>query len=152
VGLLLPLSDDKISFRSTPPLPESELLALLLLGDGGDASNDGTDRAAALSRGLAAAQFNALLGDIAPGLSTSFASANGYIGTTLIYQLSDSVTAKATVEQSDATARTSTENGGGARTSVSVDWRFLPNWLLRGTLGVGQASSSGVDVLYQFRY
>ncbi len=154
-GLLLPLSDEKIAFRSAPPLGESELLALLLLGEGGDVSRGGTDRAAALSRGIAAAQFNAVLGDIAPGLSTSFATTEGYIGTTLIYQLSDSITAKATVEQAAGTQETTSASSGddaGARTSVSVDWRFAPNWLLRGTLGVGQQSSSGVDVLYQFRY
>lgn len=160
VGLLLPLSQEKITFRSSPPLGEQELLALLILGEGGSAEEGGAERAGALSRGIAAAQFNALLGDIAPGLSTSFAGGDGYIGTTVIYQVSDSVTARATVEQADATAAgeqtsgtaTADDQGIGARTSVSIDWRFAPNWLLRGTLGVGQQASSGLDLLYQFRY
>lgn len=160
VGLLLPLSQDKITFRSSPPLGQQELLALLILGEGGSAEEGGAERAGALSRGIAAAQFNALLGDIAPGLSTSFASGDGYIGTTVIYQVSDSVTARATVEQADTTGAgadtsgtaSTDDQGVGARTSVSIDWRFAPNWLLRGTLGVGQQSSSGLDLLYQFRY
>jgi translocation and assembly module TamB len=156
VGLVKSLSGKQIRFRSVPPLPQDEILALLLLG-GADA---GTDQAANLTRGIAAAQFNALLGDIAPGLSTSFATAEGYIGTTFIYQVSDSVTARATVESADTSgvttsadgAATSGATGNTARTSVSIDWRFAARWLLRGTVGVGQQASSSLDVLYQFRY
>ncbi len=164
VGLVKALSSEKIRFRSTPPLSQAQILSLLLLGD----ADAGTDRAANLTRGIAAAQFNALLGDIAPGLSTSFATSEGYIGTTLIYQLSESVTARATVEQAntaEGTADASDDGApaepapgsaagqnGSARTSVSVDWRFAPNWLIRGTVGVGREASSGLDVLYQFRY
>ncbi len=154
-GLLLPLTQDKIRFRSTPPLAQDELLALLLLGEGGTSAEGGADRAAALSRGIAAAQFNSLLGDIVPGLSASFSNSDGYTGTTVVYQVSDEVVARATLEQAEgAESRAGGEGAGdaAARTSLSIDWRFAPNWLLRGTIGVGQGASSGLDVLYQFRY
>jgi hypothetical protein len=36
---------------------------------------------------------------------------------------------------------------------VSVDWRFQKNWLVRGMVGVGgDMPSSGVDLLWQYRY
>jgi hypothetical protein len=36
---------------------------------------------------------------------------------------------------------------------VSIDWRFLRNWLVRGMVRVGEDQpSSGVDVLWQYRY
>jgi translocation and assembly module TamB len=39
------------------------------------------------------------------------------------------------------------------RTEVSVDWRFEKNWMLRGMVGVGgDQPSSGLDLLWQYRY
>ena len=47
--------------------------------------------------------------------------------------------------------------GGNAglqtQTVLSLDWRFLPTWLLRGTAAVGGSQpSGGLDVLWQYRY
>ena len=41
------------------------------------------------------------------------------------------------------------------RTEISIDWRFYRNWSLRGSFGFGglnQQPSSGLDVLWQYRY
>jgi outer membrane biogenesis lipoprotein LolB len=36
---------------------------------------------------------------------------------------------------------------------VNIDWRFRRNWTLRGSFGIGaDQPSSGVDVLWQYRY
>ena len=39
------------------------------------------------------------------------------------------------------------------RTTLSVDWHFWKNWLLRGTVGLGaDEPMSGLDFLWQYRY
>ncbi|MBW2458430.1 MAG: translocation/assembly module TamB domain-containing protein [Deltaproteobacteria bacterium] len=165
VGLLRPIAREKIRFRSNPPRAQQEIVSLLILGEGGDAApgsagSGSGDRAGSLGRGIAAAQFNAMLGDVAPGVSTSVSSGEGSVSTAIIYQLNDSVTARAsyeratvqgTVDEGEATA-TQGDDQTATRTSVSVDWRFAPSWLLRGSVGLGDQPSSGLDLLFQHRY
>jgi translocation and assembly module TamB len=165
VGLLNPISDDKIRFRSSPPRSEQAIVSMLILGDAAaegsplELGANGGQRANSLGRGIAAAQINAVLGGVAPGFSTAVGTTQeGNLSTSLIYQVSDRVTAQATFEavddqgpaQQDAT--TTETGGGGQRTSVSVDWRFHPSWLLRGTVGLGNRASSGLELLFQHRY
>ncbi len=164
VGLLKPIAQEKIRFRSNPPRPQQEIVSLLILGEGDDGTSSvggGTgDRAGSLGRGIAAAQFNAMLGDVVPGVSTSVSSGEGSVSTAIIYQLNDSVTARASyeratvqgaVEESDATA-TQGDTQTATNTSFTVDWRFAPSWLLRGSVGLGDQPSSGLDLLFQHRY
>ena len=168
IGQLLPLSREKIRFHSDPPRSEGELLALLVFGEVQSTSgrdSGANDRAGGLGRGIAASQFNAILGEVAPGLSTSLASSDGYVSTTVTYRFSDRVSASATYENVSSTGGTSqtTDPAAGntntttstettSRTKLSVDWRFAPSWLLRGTFGLGEGASSGVDLLFQHRY
>jgi translocation and assembly module TamB len=165
VGLVKPISRDKISFRSNPARGEAEILSLLLLGDSdsdtsaADATSGGNERATSLGSGLAASQFNAILGQVAPGVSTKFGASDGHLSTTVAYQVNDSVTLSATYEVADSGGAVeeqgATQSGGAnasERRSVSVDWRFAESWLVRGTFGVGDGATSGVDLLFHHRY
>ncbi len=162
VGLVKPLTEEKIRFRSSPPRTQGEILSLMLLGDAGAESDDPTqtsDKASALGRGIAAQQLNGVLGQVAPGLSTRFGASDGYLSTTVAYQVSDDVTLSATydaassggaVEQQGAEQTTSPAQSD--RRSIAVDWRFARKWLLRGSFGVGETTESGLDLLFQHRY
>ena len=164
VGLLKPISREKIRFRSSPPRTQREILSLLLLGDPDSGSDQdhtqGGDRAGSLGRGIAASQFNAVLGQVAPGLSTRFGASDGYLSTSVGYQVNDSVTVSATYETADASGGTVEAQGAAdtsspdaiERRSFSVDWRFATNWLLRGTVGVGDGVNNSVDLLFHHRY
>ncbi|HVY49283.1 MAG TPA: translocation/assembly module TamB domain-containing protein, partial [Minicystis sp.] len=134
--------------------------------------------AAGVGGSLAAQQFNALLSGIAPlrGFSTRINTAqDGSLQGSLVYDISDKFSATATFDQSGSTSGTpappgytaSTSSGGlpvggyggtaaqrtGPTTTISVDWHFWKNWLLRGSVGLGaDQPMSGLDFLWQYRY
>lgn len=159
VGPLKPMSRESFRFRSNPPRPESEVLALLIFGDA-NAGAAGADQGSGVANSVAAAQFNAVLGQLAPGLSTKVSTSSA----TLTYQLTDSVTVSAMIENQQGQGAvseegaTDTSSSGAApsdasqRSELSVDWRFAKRWLLRGTVGVGVGATSGIDLLFQHRY
>ncbi|MEM1028839.1 MAG: translocation/assembly module TamB domain-containing protein [Myxococcota bacterium] len=157
VGRLRPLTEDKIRFRSSPPRSQQALLTLVLLGsadgDAGDVNASGGDaRAANLGQGVAAMQINQILGAAVPGLSTSLSTTeDDRIATTIKYRLTDSFTAAATVE-TDAGAIQANDDAGIEGTRVSVDYRFLRYFLLRGSVGIGNGIAQGLDVLFQYRF
>jgi translocation and assembly module TamB len=178
VGRLKPVTREKLRFSSSPPRTQEEIIALLLFGDtaaaqgasstttAGGARSPGSTGAAAGGGGIAAAQLNALLGGIAPlrGLSTSFGTTSeGYTSTGVSYQISDTVTAQAAYERRSSTAADATAasegsadggtgNGTLSRTRIGVDWRFYEDWLLRGSVGIGDQPTSGLDLMWQYRY
>jgi translocation and assembly module TamB len=160
VGPLKPMSRENFSFRSNPPRPEGEVLALLIFGDA-SAGAAATDQTNSVANSVAAAQFNAVLGQLAPGLSTKVSTNSA----TVTYRLTDSLTLSATIENQQGQGAVSEEGasdtsaGSGAapsdasgRSEFSIDWRFAKRWLLRGTVGVGVGATSGVDLLFQHRY
>jgi translocation and assembly module TamB len=167
IGSLNPITDEKIHFRSEPARSKQEIIGMLLLGSdyehgtiaGGSAgqSNEPTrstgNAAGGIAAGFIADQFSGLLAD--SGISTSVGTTDdGALKTGLVYEKGTTKT-QVTYEGSSGSGPGST---GGAnrrtgRTEVSVDWRFRRNWLLRGMVGVGgDQPSSGVDLLWQYRY
>lgn len=173
-GILKPINEQKIRFRSDPPLPQQAILAMILSGGSsgstGTASEEGsasaTDLAANVVGGeIASTQINAVLSQIAPlrGLSTRLGTSDsGRLRTTVMYELGDTVKAEASYEGLPSGSRLegvpteSTDTSGiNNRTEINVDWRFYKNWSLRGSFGFGgtnQQPSSGLDVLWQYRY
>ncbi len=175
-GVLLPITQDKLRFRSDPARTQQQSLAMLLFGSetGGELTSSDTSAskgtfgttvehaAADLGGELAAQQFNALLKGIAPlkGLSTRFGTTEaGGVKTSLVYQVGDTLSAVATYEGGapSGTAGATTTSGGTSTTapgaSVSVDWRFYKNWLIRATVGTSADIPRGeVDLLWQYRY
>lgn len=168
VGILKPVTDDKLNFRSDPPRPKRDILAAIILGkdlqEAETSSGQGTagDVAAGVGGELASEQFNALLKGIAPlrGLSTRFGTTEeGAVKGSLVYQRGSTVAALSAYRQEDPSTTgqgptTATQEPDAAsRAEVSVDWGFTDNWSLRGTFGVGAGSpTSGVDLIWQYRY
>lgn len=158
VGPLRPISSDKLTFRSNPPRPQNELIALVLFGDVESGARVGSVTASRRGE-IAAEQLSVPLGELAPGLTTSVSRGRDGGSTSLVYQLSDRVTARATLERQDQAAADARATGdepksarSTSRTRISLDYRFAPSWLLRGTFSLGDQPASGVDVLYQHRY
>ncbi|MBK8258395.1 MAG: translocation/assembly module TamB domain-containing protein [Polyangiaceae bacterium] len=173
IGTIRPFSRDKLRFRSDPPRAQQDILATLLFGSetGGELLNPSTpsrgvqatvgETAVDIGGDFAAQQVNALLGTITPlkGLSTRFgASESGGLKGSLVYQLGDTVTALASYEGgslSNAPTTTGTQSSVG---SLSVDWRFYKNWLIRAKVGARDESTAEdrftgtVEILWQFRY
>jgi translocation and assembly module TamB len=170
-GNLTPITRDKIRFSSSPPRSQEEILAVLLFGEaealdptgGPSATDDPTARSSSGGGGIAAYQLNALLGGIPSlrGVSTSIGTTDeGYTSTSVRYQLTDGLTAQATyerrtgggVDEPPGQQATAGEEAIESRTKLSVDWRFYRDWLIRGSVGVGDEASSGLDLFWQYRY
>ncbi len=165
VGVLKPVTREKIRFRSNPPRSQQAIVSLLLLGDEqsgrpSTGASAGGDRAASMARGVFATQLNDLLGGVTPGLATGLGTTkDGYLATSLIYQVSEKVTAKATLERVSArhavgadAAAASGAHQSASRAKVTVDVRVAPRWLVRSSLGLVGGAGSGVEVIYQLRY
>jgi translocation and assembly module TamB len=172
-GVLKPITEQKLKFRSDPALPQQSILSMILTGETPDHSNDTPTEGSASAADLAAnvvggeivsTQINAVLSQIAPlrGLSTRIGTSDsGRLRTTVMYELGDTVTAQASYEgiPSDSRfegIRTDDAADGSNRTEINIDWRFYRNWSLRGSFGFGgganQQPSSGLDALWQYRY
>jgi translocation and assembly module TamB len=170
-GVIKPIHRDKLRFRSNPPLGEDALLSLMVFGDSADQSAtvgaDPQQRASQAVGGVLAAEISRMVGAILPGLSAGVgATAKGYTRTTLSYQLGNGLSAQASYEQAAGfgaqgpfggpvgTSNTTTAPSGFSdpRTKLGLDWRFHPDWSLRGTVGFGDGADSGVDLIYQYRY
>ncbi len=173
-GVLKPITEQKLRFRSDPPLTQQAILAMVLSGGSsgstGEASEQGsanaTDLAANVVGGeIASTQINAVLSQIAPlrGLSTRLGTSDsGRLRTTVMYELGDTVKAEASYEGLPSGSRlegiqtdVNDPYGTANRTEINIDWRFYKNWSLRGSFGFGgvnQQPSSGLDVLWQYRY
>jgi translocation and assembly module TamB len=171
VGLLFPLDDDKLTLRATPARGQQELMALLVLGPDLAQGTAGTETvgntasrtAANVGGGLAAEQINALLRGMPAlrGLSLKRLGADdeGTFTSTITFELNDKLAASATYTGAKAQTATAVSGAAGGTanqrtgsTMVSVDWRFMPKFLLRATFGWGDVMSSGLDLLWQYKY
>jgi translocation and assembly module TamB len=178
IGDLKPITQEKLRIRSNPPRTQQQALAMILFGSetggalttsntegtGGAESNPANvvgQAAASVGGELASQQFNALLRGIAPlkGLSTRFGTTQGGgMKGSLVYQVGDTVSAVATVENAtgspgSSTTAAGTSASGAPGASVSVDWRFYKNWLIRASVGTAADIPKGeVDLLWQYRY
>jgi translocation and assembly module TamB len=172
IGVLQPITSEKLKFRSEPPLPQPQILAMLLgAGDasgtfaGGvqvGASPSAQQVAGGVAVELASAQINALLsGTVFKGFSTQFSTNDdGTLRPGVAYAIGDKLHAAAsytTTTGGTSASSTGSNLGGNAtvqsQTVLSLDWRFLPTWLLRGTAAVGgDQPAGGLDILWQYRY
>jgi translocation and assembly module TamB len=181
IGVLKPINEEKLKFRSDPPLSQQQIFGMVLFNETPDTKgaeavatakkaadeSPGLSQKAAGAVGgeLATAQVNALLSQIAPieGLRTKIGTTDeGRLRTSVVYQVGDKVTAQASYEGGTnlGGGQGGSPEAQGVRTELSVEWRFRKNWMLRGTLGLTgqtqpgqqQQPSSGLDVLWQYRY
>lgn len=178
-GAATPLSRDKLRLRSNPPRTEQQIFALLLLGSdtavdlGANAAASTSSAAdptlgqtvgtAAVDLGgdLAAQQLNTFIEGLTPlrGLSTQFTlGESGAIQAGLRYQLGDTVSALATYDGGTPGNASTSDTSAAASGSLTLDWRFYRNWLLRAKVGARDDETSAdrftgtVEVLWQYRY
>lgn len=170
IGSVDPLTDEKIRFRSDPIRTKQEIIGMLLLGsdyehgtvaggpsgESNEPSRSTGNAAGGLAAGFVADQFSGLLAD--SGISTSVGTTEeGALKTGIVYEKGTTRT-QVTYEGSSSGSAATPRSAGGAsrhtgRTEVTVDWRFRRNWMLRGMVGVGgDMPSSGLDLLWQYRY
>lgn len=175
IGQLQPITEDKIKFRSDPARPKNELIAQLLFGsdlDNGTLAGGATGAqkpagasgspvggaAAGVGAGVASAQLNTILQSIGPlqHFETNLSTTDeGTLKTSLGYQLGERVTATASYE--DTSGGQGQSVGGTApspknQTEVSVEWRFVRDWILRAAFGIGESQSTSLDVIWKHRY
>ena len=172
IGILQPITSEKLKFRSEPPLGQPQILAMLL----GAGDNSGTfaggvqsgpspsaqQVAGGVAVELVSSQMNALLsGTVFKGFSTQFSTNDdGTLRPGVAYAIGDQLHATASYTTSTGGTSTSASGsnlGGNAsargQTVINLDWRFLPTWLLRGSAAVGgEQPGGGLDVLWQYRY
>jgi hypothetical protein len=88
---------------------------------------------------------------IVGNISTSVAANDdGTFRPGLVYKSGDKVIELSTY---GATGQGSGAATKGQHTMITVDWRFWRNWMLRGRVDVApDQTTSGVDVLWQYRY
>jgi translocation and assembly module TamB len=156
VGLLLPVTTEKLKY-SSPTIPEDQVLATLLFG-GEQQSTLGSGQGGApvpgqsLATQLLAQQFST---QISSNISTSIGTGDdGSIRPGLKYTSGDKEVEVSTYE---GTAQGSSASGSAAaksqRTLITLDWRFWHNWLVRGKVDAGSDQTvTGVDLLWQYRY
>jgi translocation and assembly module TamB len=146
-----PLKTGKVTLRSEPPLSRNDIVQLLLFGttDGQAAAAQGapgTSSAEGVAGNIATQPLNRALSQF--GLSAVSAKVD-----------TSSVNAKPEVEVqiaksiSVAVAQIIGQAPVGSNpdtTFLTIDWRFLRKWSLAAT--VGNADSTIVDLLWQYRY
>lgn len=143
-----------LDWSSEPPLPEADVVAIVLGGSGGGRDSD--SNAASMSYG--AAMVNELIGQSGVRgvefYATRSSASTGQVARlsektwdnyTAAFQVSDELWFEGSYRQESAGPQTTQRNGF----SGTLDWRFHPEWSARtevGTLGVG------ADLLWQYRY
>ncbi len=154
VGLLLPVSTDKLKY-SSPTIPEDQILATLLFGGeqqstvGGQGGNAVPGQTLAMQ--LLAQQFST---QISSNLSTSIGTGDdGSLRPGLKYRKGNAEVEVSTYEGTASGGSSGSAAAKSQRTLITLDWRFWHNWLLRGRVDAGSDQTvTGLDVLWQYRY
>lgn len=148
-------SSGRLTLRSDPPLPEGEILALLLFGsaDGPGAAppseqaSDGTARAVGLGGAFATAGLNRAMQDLT-GLDVE-----AKIDTTNASNPRPEIAVQLTQRLSIAVAHVLGAPPPGEspdKSFVKLEWRMLRNWSLESTFG--DRGSAVFDVVWKYRY
>jgi translocation and assembly module TamB len=156
------LNKATISFRSDPPRPESEIVALLLTGttDDVDSSEHTSETGMALGAGSqAAAPILDKLFSKTPlsGIKFQATATGGTPAYTASYRVSDAVWLEGIYKPQGGTSADTGQSGGSDLTGQTrqdafagaVDYRFHRDWSLRTE---GGNASAGLDILWQYRY
>ncbi len=167
-GLLKPITDDKIVFRSDPPRSQEEIVRLLVFGESAATATNlagtvGSSVASSLANELIAGAFGGVLRDVL-ALNVGTNDTGGYLGAQV--KLSDRFRLGGSVEQVEATTTTtsSTTQQSGSCGDLYFAYKLAQNWSLRGSGGycgyeqnrdssqTQGGVSLGLDVFWQFRY
>ncbi|MCC6644736.1 MAG: translocation/assembly module TamB domain-containing protein [Polyangiaceae bacterium] len=145
------LKDPRLRFRSDPPRSEGEIFGLLLFGRTTSAAGvtQTGDQSLAVGTGVASNVLNSLLDPVEVfGRKIETRVDNTATrGTAIGVATEIRPRLWAQVDVSTAQQR---ERQNADVSALTLDWRFLPNWALRTT--VGDRGSSQLELLWQYRY
>ncbi|MBL9025222.1 MAG: translocation/assembly module TamB domain-containing protein [Myxococcales bacterium] len=177
VGVLQPITDDKIKFRSDPPRSQAEILALLIFGEtdasgtGGTANSlvgtVGSTVATSIAGDLVSAVFGGVIQDVAVNVGAT--EQGNYYGAQV--SVAEDWRIGGQYEQLGGSSNSTTNTSGGTVgqrrggcADLFADWSFARNWSIRGSTGYcsyeddttsgssSQQFNLGIDVLWQYRY
>lgn len=170
-GNLLPITDEKLRFRSDPPRSKQEIATILLFGT--DLSTTPTTQGLGIGRvggGIAAEFVAGALNDVL-GSETVNAlldvNEEGELRGGVAWRPVDSLTLGATTNRtaaatggsSAAASASAAANRTGQQIDLFVDWKLTPRLSLRSSFGSafyydgsGQRPNTGVDLIWQLRY
>ncbi|NUO53207.1 MAG: hypothetical protein HOV80_30535, partial [Polyangiaceae bacterium] len=169
VGILQPITDSKIRFRSDPPKPQSEVLALLLFGESGQGGATatglvgtvGSSVATSIAGDLVSAVFGGVLQDVAVNVGST--EEGNFYGAQISVTEDWRIGGQYEQFGQGTNNATTTQRRGGCA-DLFADWSFARNWSLRGSTGYcsydddgsagggSQDFNLGIDVLWQYRY
>ena len=142
-----------IRLTSDPPLPEPEIMAILLGGTpgtaGGGPSGGAIAAGAASQLGLYDLLSNTPLSNVqfsADSRENQYGNSN--TAYTAAVRVSDEVWLEGTYEQAGGVEKTD-PNTAAPAFSAAVDWRFHRNWSLRTEAGT---ATTALDLLWSYRY
>ncbi len=154
VDLTGTLKRAELKLRSDPPLPEPEIIALMLggvstTGEATQKSSNTADGSSAvnLGGGVAAIGMNELFADSLGGVELrTDGTSNAAPSYTAAYRASSKVYVEGTYQSADTAGIDDSVRAG---VSGTVDFRFLPNWSLRTQIGT---TGTALDLIWQYRY
>jgi len=150
-----PLETGKVTLRSEPPLPQSEILSLIIFGTSDGANGtpapgqepDGTTRAVGMGGGIATKGLNAALGDLTD------LDVQARIDTTSSSNPRPELELQVSRSVSVAIAHVLGIPAPGSnpdKNLLRLNWRFRQNWSFETT--VGDRGSSIFDLVWRKRY
>ena len=166
-GLLSPITDDKIRFRADPPLPQDEIVQMLILGTGtSTAGNVFGTLGGTVATGFANDLLASAMGGFFRDVTVSVGSSDTETSFGAAWHGSDRLTVGGSLRQlTESTDASSTAQRSGNCGDLFVDVRLSDRWSLRGTSGYcgyneeesstrtpADGISVGIDALWQFRY
>jgi translocation and assembly module TamB len=174
-GLLNPVTSEKLKLHSPSPAlaTQEQIMSMLLTGglDPTAASSAGAQPLSGFSQAAGGVLLDQLGTEIGGGWSTTLKMSDAStVQTGLKYQTDNTAIGVTTYDSSGVTqngAASGIPNGGisaaslastdstarGTHNVITLDWRMLKNWVLRGHVDVGSDTpSSGVDAIWQRRY
>ncbi|MFO0614097.1 MAG: translocation/assembly module TamB domain-containing protein [Polyangiaceae bacterium] len=162
VGVLYPITDEKIRFRSDPPRSKEDIIATLLFGSSlsstpaGQAPTEATTQgvstlAADLTSTLASSALNSIFK--AKNLSLTVDTTSGAFRGSVEWRASEGLTLGVSGEQVQSTTASGATQQAGAQFGGTIEWRLNDNWFIRSTFGAGvREPSTGVDIFWTAGY
>lgn len=162
VGLLSPITDEKIRFRSDPPRSQAEIVSLLLFGDttaspgaGSVVGSVGGTVATALANELLA---QSVFRDVSINLGST--EEGGYVQAAMPLGESLRIDLSVGAQQQQGARPVGTAGSSAGQTcrDVGLDYRITKRWSLRAWGGLCNAeaedvrTSVGVDAVWQYSY
>lgn len=162
-GLLSPITEDKIRFRSDPPLSQDEIVQMLLFGTGAaNATNLVGTVGGSVATGFANSLLSTATGGFFEKLTLSIGASENESSLGASYAANEQFSVGGSVRQVQESRGTANTTETGQCGDLYFEWRLSERWSLRGASGVcgyqdqGPAEDGdaygitvGIDALFQ---